>query len=898
MLSLSQTVFCFASIMSAYAAMQSTLSSESKWTVEVSKHWNVLGPFPIQAREQQFISPSFPLNLTETIDFAETWPSSYADGGRVTWSSVTLEDVGHFEISFPDIRWESLRATEGWAALQHHAVLRSTLTVHPPINPSKSTPVPHLLVQLLQGSYFTILPKKGRREPRWYSGNIYAMERSLPQEVPLPTLPSNDSATQYDIFISGDYEIRLFGDPHTQDREIPVQSISLSVKFDDAFGSIVREATQDVMCDFVDNFAFGDAIGVGLRSVDGWWTVTNVSASASSGLTLTLVRPTRIAEGQTRIVPIRISQTRPFSQEFIDLKITLTSGASETIVAIESLPVKQLSGWTESVYSPIKGTYFYARSMPTVFTALPPRSAGPPKPPILALHGAGVDVVDQSFWPDALPRNSHSWFVIPTGRTPWGLDWHGPSTKDAWASLDALVTILATNAVWLPWKLDLNTPAIILGHSNGGQGAWYIASRYPDRVLGVIPAAAYIKSQSYVPLTFSRSAHFMDPILLSVLETSLTPDNNDLFLMNLVDTPVLAIHGGNDDNVPVWHSREAVGILETWNPTANVTYREDPGQGHWYSTVFNNAQVTAFIDDLIASYPSTIASSSKFTLSVSIPAESGSLHGWRIVALTIPGRLGRLRVERASDLAVRIHTSNLQRFSVDTTIYNISTVYVDNSKVHISKDNAGTIHFEAVEQKVWKTSNHSEIQLSGRMQAILSSNGPIVLVIPDDTGTYPQELSVARRIAHDLGLYHRLDTEIIRSSEAFDPDFLSQGNIVAIGNEASASFMQNKRLPFETKCSQILPCYAPQQPLDGPEIGLLFLHSHPMKADGNMVMLQSTDAAGLERVARLFPIRTGVPVPDWLIVGPLADTQGAGGVMGAGVWGTDWSWNEPMSWTS
>lgn len=55
-----------------------------------------------------------------------------------------------------------------------------------------------------------------------------------------------------------------------------------------------------------------------------------------------------------------------------------------------------------------------------------------------------------------------------------------------------------------------------------------------------------------------------------------------------------------------------------------------------------------------------------------------------------------------------------------------------------------------------------------------------------------------------------------------------------------------------------------------------------MNADGNMVMLQSTDAAGLERVARLFPIRTGIPVPDWLIIGPLADTQGAGGVMGAG----------------
>lgn len=36
---------------------------------------------------------------------------------------------------------------------------------------------------------------------------------------------------------------------------------------------VVREASHDVTCDFVDGFAFGDALGVGLRSVDGWWTV-------------------------------------------------------------------------------------------------------------------------------------------------------------------------------------------------------------------------------------------------------------------------------------------------------------------------------------------------------------------------------------------------------------------------------------------------------------------------------------------------------------------------------------------------------------------------------------------------------------------------------------------------
>lgn len=76
----------------------------------------------------------------------------------------------------------------------------------------------------------------------------------------------------------------------------------------------------------------------------------------------------------------------------------------------------------------------------------------------------------------------------------------------------------------------------------------------------VVAASGYIKSQSYIPLTLSRqvnrkrilqanthvfwrSAHFIDPSLRAILESALTPDDNDLFLSNLVDTPVLAVHG-------------------------------------------------------------------------------------------------------------------------------------------------------------------------------------------------------------------------------------------------------------------------------------------------------------------------------------------------------------------
>jgi len=141
-----------------------------------------------------------------------------------------------------------------------------------------------------------------------------------------------------------------------------------------------------------------------------------------------------------------------------------------------------------------------------------------------------------------MPRNQYSWFILPTGRTSWvrlpaqplqfvrvlnciftsqGLDWHGPSATDAWASVEAATVLLAGNEKWKDWTIAANTQVFLLGHSNGGQGAWWIAERYPDRVAGgkmfitwdiswrlilalVAAAAAYVKSQQYIPLALSR----------------------------------------------------------------------------------------------------------------------------------------------------------------------------------------------------------------------------------------------------------------------------------------------------------------------------------------------------------------------------------------------------------
>ena len=43
--------------------------------------------------------------------------------------------------------------------------------------------------------------------PVWYAGNIYDLERTLPQIVPLSVTNSTPGPIQFDLFVSGDYEV-------------------------------------------------------------------------------------------------------------------------------------------------------------------------------------------------------------------------------------------------------------------------------------------------------------------------------------------------------------------------------------------------------------------------------------------------------------------------------------------------------------------------------------------------------------------------------------------------------------------------------------------------------------------------------------------------------------------
>ncbi len=174
------------------------------------------------------------------------------------------------------------------------------------------------------------------------------------------------------------------------------------------------------------------------------------------------------------------------------------------------------------------------------------------------------------------------------------------------------------------------------------------------------------------------------------------------------------------------------------------------------------------------------------------------------------------------------------------------------------------------------------VQPSGRVSRILSSTGPIVIVIPSEDDEY--YVHAALRLAHDLDVYHKLSVEVIDASEALkriDAGTLGTGNVVTIGDSRNAftqQILEESSTPF-TIANGLLNFRGKPLP-EGASSA--FLHPHPVSASSLVLVLYSGDTTGTERLLRLFPIRTGITVPDWIIIGDKSDSTGAAGVEGAG----------------
>ncbi|KAK8864370.1 hypothetical protein IAR55_001618 [Kwoniella newhampshirensis] len=870
--------------------------------IVMGNKWEAIGPFPSGMREHPLtaspLAAFFDTSVDPDVAFARlpcdvqtTWPSELGYEGRIGWTKFETGSDGWLEVSYPDTSWDQLRSDHGWAALQFQSVLRTTIIV-PKLQGKTATPI---RVDLVQGTEFALIPSDaettGQTPTVWYQGDVYQFAESAAGTADTHSQTSNFARSlavepgEYVFLVRAMYEIRMFGDPGLGNP--PVIRVKVRAEVDQAEDEVVLVEGLSQVPQVVDGWLMGDWLSIGLRVPAGGpesaivgaaeVVVVEVEASLGSKLSVELPRQAKIVEGQTRSIAIKLTQYSPLPNciRSLDIRLKVKIGDKEkTLVWHPTLQTQYTS--EDKPLSPFVITF----ASPSVTGALPSQishamvkspqksaTAGQEVPPvILALHGAGVDI-KQHMWAEALPNRPGGWAILPSGKNEWGEDWHGGSMEDVWAAREALSGIIGKIG------LEASDQTILMGHSNGGQGAWHIAARYPDRV-------------HYVPYTETYSNHYADPALLGILHSALTPYNNNLHASNLSNIPIVVVHGANDDNVPPRHSRAHVALISAWagQRSSSVTMVEIPKMGHWWDEVLNNEFVIKFIEDLPRKQSWDEQRRTGYTLTVGNPQECGGRAGIRVVELDIPGRLARLDVNArqwrdGNDNPLDLRGTNIRRIELNS----------GPSREVLTKGSHG----------VWTSAGPlTAPRAYGPMIRLLSTLESMTIVVSLSNKLHR---SIAIRMANDLFVYHRVDCEIIGADEGLErtaQQDIGEGTVIVIGRPDENRYAQwliaQEKIPltFPTKSVLLLN----DKLVYDRGAGVITLHPHPTSARALSVLIAGNADLGTELAARLFPIRTGVPIPDWAIVSHRSRWQAAGGLIGAGFWGADWEYSEAMSW--
>ena len=159
---------------------------------------------------------------------------------------------------------------------------------------------------------------------------------------------------------------------------------------------------------------------------------------------------------------------------------------------------------------------------------------------------------------------------------------------------------------------------------------------------------------------------------------------------------------------------------------------------------------------------------------------------------------------------------------------------------------------------------------------------------------------VASRIAQNLFTYFGAEVDIRYDFEV--DDTLLDGNVISLGTADQNAYLQQiSHLPhlthpypihtrkgrIEVKDSKGFHYY------QGAGIGAIYLH--PLARSRLGLVICGTDGDGLDRAARLFPYRTGVGQPDWIMVGSKMGIQGMQGVEAMGYFSNFWDIEESVS---
>lgn len=324
-------------------------------------------------------------------------------------------------------------------------------------------------------------------------------------------------------------------------------------------GPLFVNRTQIVIPDFV----VGDTQGAW-----GQVEVANVGQAAMPAVTVEvegdgMVQPARsdpvpIEPGQVQRIPVWISTAGPAPDSApgpIRLKVSSGSDTNEQSV----LPKMRHKGqYFETTFrSAIDGSVqTYSVWLPTKF------DPSVIYPVVLALHGGTVT----DWWQNIFSYTQKDWAIIaaPYGRGDNSFQGIGE------ADLDEMIKALGER-----YHID-HDRLYLSGHSDGGYGAWFQASRRPDLWSSISPQAAV--TDAYFQRTDLQNA---GGSVQRDFQKKLLDDRSPIkFAENLMYVPAYVVHGGADNEIPVRESQQMYDRLSQLGYTCVLDIV--PGKPHWW----------------------------------------------------------------------------------------------------------------------------------------------------------------------------------------------------------------------------------------------------------------------------------------------------------------------------
>ncbi|SNX82974.1 uncharacterized protein MEPE_01680 [Melanopsichium pennsylvanicum] len=961
--------------------------------------WQVLGPFPAGMRELPF--GGFPASVSshyaQLLDPAIT-QNHYSNYGPINGTTtlktllaeVQTQDPTHVRqsltVEYDDVDWPWIRKSAGWSSLQWQMLAVTDLD----IGQNETA----LAITMDKTAEFALIPitdfSASATEPviEWHTGDWYSyIDAFSKQGDTAPELPISHHLIhldegQYKLLVRSMYEIRIFGDPkNNNNKESPRITIGIDVAVRELTG-VAQTELIEVHTDphhsnvphVVGGWIAGWGLSFSIRNLDpakthivkGVGILETAPDAVKLALSAKLGHELRIAPGQTVIVPLMLDQGAEIDTTLshIDFSVNLSTASDTTAATITkfvSIPlVHKPAFWKSTSSDDDHNAYIYSYLAPDhtvqLAAATPPKRSGTASvqndtspPLILMLHGAGVDIRDM-FFSNSIKRQAESWSILPTGRTPWGYDWQLASFQAA----DSAVTTFHKNLYGLPstmsasekqmWQFDPEK-LFVMGHSNGGQGAWYRLSRFPDRVIGGMVGSAYTKVSDYVSFAWKVGRHFVDPALQGILHSGVTMFENDVFASNLAGLALLVKYGSADANVPPWNSKDMAMIVDGWSKRSGledkVKVSEVPGKPHWWDTFFLEDDVQGAIEERCLKsrnpgYEMPISPNS-ITLTVFNPDEAGSKGGWRISEVDIPGRLAKLKVRyTASNIQngdndegahFKVIARNTRRFELDLALLRRSNaaaeIFSNGTSIKVSiggnihkanTSDTDKIYFVQTAKGEWESvigdglrANLRPPRPIGPLLRTITSEGPMILIVPSDglAAEVAAWKRVAKRFAADLVLYGAINSQIFTDAEFASSELtetLEHSNIVSLGGPNINIFTRSilDRWPAQAPIHFVSPNSTAQFEIQGRSFfeagtAMLTLAPHPTNSKGLVLVVHGIGEEGIARAGRLLPTRTATMIPEWVVTDGTAEWMGEGGVQAAGWYDREWGWSEAMS---